>query len=148
MILGVLLVSVACDKGNDGDTGGDGETTNGDGDGETTVGDGDGDSGDGDGDGDPIMCPEQFPSFDKSCAGVGECVIALHQVDCCGTMIAFGINASELAAFEAAEATCASQYPGCECAPGPTSAEDGDSSQDPSAIVVDCVMGSCATSIP
>jgi hypothetical protein len=144
----VLLVSVGCDKADDGDTAGDGSTTSGDGDGESETGDGEGETGDGDGDGDPIMCPDQFPSFDKSCVDVGECVIALHQTNCCGTLAAIGINVAEQAAFEAAEAICESQYPGCGCAAGPTTAEDGNSSTDDTAIVVDCVEGSCTTLVP
>jgi hypothetical protein len=139
-----LVLLVGCDKVDDGDTsGGDADTT-GDGDGDT--GDGDGDTGDGDGD--PMMCPDPFPSFDKACADVGECTIVFHQTDCCGSMSAFGIAATEQAAFGAVEMICRSQYPECGCAPGPTTAEDGNSSEDIAAIIVECVAGSCATSIP
>jgi hypothetical protein len=145
-----LLLQLGCDKDEEGDTGnaetGDGETGDGDGDGET--GDGDGDTGDGDGDGEPIMCPEQFPSFDKACTDTSECAIALHTISCCGSQAAIGINAAELAAFEAAETICDSQYPECECAPFPTSAEDGTSTEDPNLIAVECVGGSCTTSVP
>jgi hypothetical protein len=139
-----LLLNFGCDK--EGDTG---NAETGDvGDSDTGDGDGDGDTGDGDGDGDPIMCPEQFPSFDKTCADTSECAIALHTISCCGSNAAIGINANELGAFEAAEAICDGQYPECECAPFPTSAEDGNSSEDPGLIVVACVDGSCTTSVP
>jgi hypothetical protein len=105
----------------DGDPGdgdpGDGDPGDGDpGDGDGDPGDGDGDPGDGDpgdGDGDPIMCPGVFPTFDKSCGDISECAIAIHTTDCCGNSVAIGINAAELADFEAAEAICDSQYPPC-----------------------------------
>jgi hypothetical protein len=134
-----LVLQLGCDK--EGDTG---NAETGDvGEGDTSTGDGDGD-----GDGDPILCPEQFPSFDKACTATNECAIAMHTISCCGSIAAIGINAAELAAFEAAEAVCDGQYPECDCAPFPTSAEDGSSSEDPSLITVECVAGSCTTSVP
>jgi hypothetical protein len=153
-----LLLNLACDEGKDIGTGtesgesgeagdGDGDGGDGDGDGDTENGDGDGDGDTGDGDGDGVMCPEQFPSFSKACADTAACSIAYHTVNCCGTNAAIGIATTELAAFEEAEAICDSQLPMCDCAPFPTGTEDGQSTEDPNLITVECVEGSCMTSV-
>jgi hypothetical protein len=90
-----------------------------------------------------------FPSFSKACAVPADCAIGFHQINCCGTQQAIGIAASEQAAFAAAEATCASQYPGCGCAGGPTTAEDGKAADMGNAqIQVACTGGACTTFVP
>jgi hypothetical protein len=66
-------------------------------------------------------------------------------VNCCGTMVAVGVNQSESAAFDAAESACEAMYPGCGCASQPTTADDGQSSGDSAAFHVDCVGGVCST---
>jgi hypothetical protein len=90
----------------------------------------------------------QFPAFDKGCTMAADCVIALHMVNCCGTLTALGINAAEKAAFEAAEGTCQMQYPGCGCAQSPTTTEDGKMSLDNAQIQVQCTNGQCMTFLP
>jgi hypothetical protein len=143
----------AGDGDGDGDSAGDGDgdgDPSGDGDGDS-AGDGDGDSagdGDGDGDGDGIMCPDQFPMFDKSCATANDCVIAVHTTDCCGNSLAMGINVADQAAFIAAEAICDSQYPPCDCPSGPTMAEDGNPVVNPMDLQVGCFESTCLTFIP
>jgi hypothetical protein len=92
--------------------------------------------------------PPVFPAFDKSCATPADCVIKLHMINCCGTQIAIGINASQSAAFDQAEALCDAMYPGCGCAQGPTKADDGKEATDISMIKVDCKAGACSTYIP
>lgn len=89
-----------------------------------------------------------FPMFDKACAMPSDCVVALHTVNCCGTMVALGINAAEKSAFDAAEATCDMQYPGCGCAQMPTTTEDGKMSMDDTQIQVGCTNGQCTTFLP
>lgn len=89
-----------------------------------------------------------FPTFDKSCAAPADCSIQYHQIDCCGTFKAIGMNSSEVPAFTAAEAQCTSQYPACGCAGGPTQTEDGKSVQDMSMILITCDNGACNTSAP
>ena len=115
-------------------------------------GGGGGDGGGADGGGGAVMCtatPPVFPGFDKGCTGASSCVIAFHQISCCGTRRALGINHAAKAAFDAAEATCEAQYPGCGCAQGPTSAEDGKTTTTESTIAVTCTpAGMCSTSIP
>lgn len=98
--------------------------------------------------GDPIMCPDEFPSFDEGCAVDQDCAIALHTIDCCGTEVAWGIRTSSVAAFEEAEAVCDAQYPQCDCAPMPTMAEDGQTVMDASQLAVACTMGACTTYVP
>jgi hypothetical protein len=89
-----------------------------------------------------------FPTFDKTCAAAADCVVALHQVNCCGTLTAIGINAAEASAFAAAEMTCQMQYPGCGCASTPTTTEDGKMSMDDTQIQVGCMNGQCSTFLP
>lgn len=67
-------------------------------------------------------------------------------LDCCGTLKAIGMNASQGAAFDAAEAECDMQYPPCGCAGGPTQTEDGKTVMDMSMILLLCENGACNTS--
>ena len=66
-----------------------------------------------------------FPTFDRSCTQTSDCFAAVHQVDCCGTHVASGINISQIAAFNAAEMQCRGMYPECGCAPRGLIGEDG-----------------------
>lgn len=98
--------------------------------------------------GGPTDC-STLTAFDKDCAVDADCVTKLHQINCCGTREAVGINESGSAAFDALEATCAAQFPGCGCAQQATTAEDGHNMPDFSeAIPVACVAGQCKTFIP
>lgn len=99
-----------------------------------------------------VMCtgaPPSFPTFERRCAAPSDCFAAIHQINCCGSTRAIGVNAAEKARFQAAEQTCRSQYPGCDCAAAPTVAEDGKSSTtaDGSDVAVDCRAGACQTYI-
>jgi len=94
-----------------------------------------------------------FPTFDKACTDTPNCVIGLHQIDCCGTLVAIGLNHAFLDAFNKAEAEWRQACPSaCGCAPGPTRAEDG--KVGPSQNVrVQCDsigngMRACTTSFP
>jgi hypothetical protein len=86
-----------------------------------------------------------FPGFDKACDGAYQCGVGLHQTDCCGNRVALGLVASQMDAFDDAEAICDAQYPDCECAQGPIAADDGGSTYDPAEIKVACVDGECRT---
>ena len=66
-----------------------------------------------------------FPTFDRSCTQTSDCIAAVHQVDCCGTHVASGINISQSAAFNAAEMTGRGMYPECGCRPRGLIGEDG-----------------------
>lgn len=98
--------------------------------------------------GDPVMCPDVFPTFDKTCGVDSDCALVLHTINCCGTEVAWGISTSETAAFEAAETTCDSQYPECDCAAFPTLAEDGNEVMDANQLAVTCQMGACMSYVP
>jgi len=66
-----------------------------------------------------------FPAWLDTCKVDSDCVVAQHQINCCGTNVALGINACAKDKFAAAEATCEGQYPGCGCASFATLAQDG-----------------------
>lgn len=89
----------------------------------------------------------EMPPFERHCSAPADCVIALHQIDCCGSMTAHGIRAGDESAFSAAESACAIQFPGCGCPPQPTVAEDGDS-EGAGTIMVTCEAGRCTTFVP
>lgn len=131
--------------GGSGGTGGDGGTSGGSG---GTGGDGGGSGGTGAGDVDCLANPPVFPTFDKACVIKGDCVLKYHMVDCCGTLHAIAISATDSDVFDAAEGVCSMQYPACGCAGGPTVAEDGQSAPDMSAIDYDCTNGSCSSFVP
>jgi hypothetical protein len=89
-----------------------------------------------------------FPEFDRSCAAPADCALGFHQLDCCGSLAALGINADAAKLFAEAEAECMMQYPQCDCATKPTVADDGNSSPDNNVIAVDCVAGQCRSFVP
>jgi hypothetical protein len=67
-----------------------------------------------------------FPTFDNGCTSTQNCSFGLHQVNCCGTLIAIGFNHAYRSAFDSAEATWRQACPAnCSCDPGPTQADDG-----------------------
>jgi hypothetical protein len=88
---------------------------------------------------------QYFPDFERSCATDTDCVVVVHQTNCCGSESAFGIRESELAAFNAAEATCDQQYPACGCASFGVDVEDGTRVDFASKneINVSCDAGTC-----
>jgi hypothetical protein len=161
-----LVLAGACAADSDSDDDGTGSAGSGD-DGGTDGGDGTGgDDGTGDdgggtgtgssagtatGSGGEVQCstePIVFPEFDKSCGNEADCALVFHTINCCGTDVAWGINADEVPAFEAAEAICDSQYPGCGCPAQATEAEDGNTSWDPNDFAVQCDGDTCMSYIP
>ncbi len=103
--------------------------------------------GDGSPDASAVSCgigSSTFPTFDATCNTVSDCAIAVHQINCCGSKEALGIATSAVAAFNAAEHTCESEYPACGCAEAPEVAQDGrDASQG--TITVECSAHTCMT---
>jgi len=89
--------------------------------------------------------PASSIPFDRACSVSADCDLKFHMIDCCGTLAAVGINDSDAAAFDVAEAPC---QPVCDCVAKPTSADDGKTSADPAAFQVSCVNGLCKTSAP
>lgn len=86
-----------------------------------------------------------FPTFARACSVDADCAVVEHEINCCGTLVALGIRADRRAAFDAAEAICRGQYPGCGCAASPTTADDGtryDGARPARAACVDAVCTS------
>lgn len=85
---------------------------------------------------------DSIDGLDRSCTFGDDstCAAALHQVDCCGTYVSIGIGADERARFANLERLCEGTYPACDCPPGPTTTDSGETYTDPAAIVmVGCI---------
>ncbi len=98
----------------------------------------------------PVMCedgPANFPAFPKACETADDCAIGLHALDCCGSLIAIGIQIGDAQNFMEAEALCQSQYPLCDCVAKPTIAEDGASQTEGLQVGVACNDMQCETFI-
>ena len=70
-------------------------------------------------------CDTDFDGLDRSCTRVEDCVLVEHLIDCCGTILIMGLNASEHIAFNALEQYCSAQFPACGCAAQGIRLEDG-----------------------
>jgi len=66
-----------------------------------------------------------FSNVITGCTLAAGCVVVLHQVDCCGTTVAIGINHASRMAFDQDEAQWRASCPACGCAAQPTIAENG-----------------------
>ncbi len=94
-----------------------------------------------------LECPESRPSIEIGCgcAVDGDCAVALHVVDCCGSAVAIGIARSEVAIFESKEKACNPSAGLCECVASPTRTSDGVQGADPHEIGARCTGGVCVT---
>jgi len=90
----------------------------------------------------------QLPELDRTCMLDRDCTVVFHQTDCCGTLVAWGLNGAAGKPFNEAEAECAAQYPACDCAPMPTAADDGKSTEDSTQIMVACMDSVCSSFVP
>jgi hypothetical protein len=128
-----LLALTACGSTTLGGTGGGGSTGTG-----TDTGGGGGVTG---------SCDFTYP---KACTADTDCVVKIHQLNCCGTSMAVGVASSGAADFDAEEAACDATYPKCGCATMGTKAEDGTTNGDFSgaSIPVKCDAGKCTTYNP
>jgi hypothetical protein len=61
----------------------------------------------------------------KTCQSDTDCVIVREQTDCCGTVLYAGVDAASVMAFDACETSWIAHFPGCGCASGQTTTEDG-----------------------
>jgi hypothetical protein len=102
----------------------------------------------------PMTCDAgTFPTFDNGCSDTINCSIGLHQINCCGTLMAIGINHAFRDAFDKAEANWRTACPAaCGCVAGPTRAEDGKVGSSQS-VMVKCESsgpgsGRCTTFFP
>jgi hypothetical protein len=81
----------------------------------------------------------------RACAVAADCVVADHQIDCCGTHVVTGIRADADALFQPAEARCRDSYGDCKCATRVTVADDGSSQTADTTAAVSCQAGRCVT---
>lgn len=98
--------------------------------------------------GDDVQCfpgMPVFPSFDQTCGSDSDCLVAVHQIDCCGSRAALGININEGPRFDYDEAICRGQYPACDCVDRGILADDGQSAYYEADVGVACSEGSCTT---
>jgi hypothetical protein len=78
-------------------------------------------------------------TLDRECGSDGDCVIGIHQTDCCGDTAAIGMNRTERTKFDTAEPACSASYPRCGCPQGPTRTDSGETAFDTSTIHVGCI---------
>ena len=91
-----------------------------------------------------LVCRDAgLADYSRLCTIDDDCAVAMHMLDCCGSLFAFGISASEVARFTSDEAACETTYPACGCAAGPTLVEDGTTLGGKSAAVARCAGGTC-----
>jgi hypothetical protein len=89
----------------------------------------------------------------KACTSAQACTEKLHQLNCCGSELAVGLNHAFVNAFGKCEAAWDAKFPGCGCAAAPTMTENGDTLGQGGTIVVECVdirsngVGVCRTRI-
>lgn len=98
----------------------------------------------------PVHCdsdPPVFATFSKQCSADTDCAVVLHQINCCGNKVAWGIHTLVTGVFLETEAACASQYPKCKCAQQMTTAEDDKAAQD-DGFAVKCDKGLCKSLAP
>lgn len=97
-------------------------------------------------DGDVTSGPCDFlpGDYGVSCSSASDCIVALHQLDCCGSRTAVGLSASERDRFDTAEAACVGSLPQCDCPTQMTTAEDGHAGSE-SDIFARCDAGECQT---
>ena len=149
VVVTIAVVTIACGGASNPDLGlgNDGGAADGASDG------GDGGS-DARADGGPFACNLDggpFPTLSDGCTGNDACVVGIHQIDCCGSKIALGLNHALLNTFQKDEAEWEASCPLCGCPPKPLLAQDGKSGQ-PADVRVLCDMssgsGKCKTFFP
>lgn len=151
LVVGVALGACELSPKNIGDTGDTMDTTGGsEGSGGSGTSASTGGSEGSSSGGDPLACedPLAFPGVGKECVSDQDCAVVFHQTDCCGSLSAHGVSTDSVDPFNATEAMCAALFPGCGCAPQPTIAEDGETTQDQTQIVAHCVDNACQSEVP
>ena len=93
------------------------------------------------------MATYTMPSFSKACVVNADCYLALHQIDCGGTLKAIGINKQQAALFTSEEQKCRGYYPSCKMMQGPTQTEDGSIEFVGATLAASCVTGACQSHV-
>lgn len=78
-------------------------------------------------------------TIDRSCTADGDCLVRLHQTDCCGSSVMIGIASSAGGVYLANEPACMASYPACECPAMPPTTDSGETVTDTSAVLAACV---------
>lgn len=86
-------------------------------------------------------------ALDDACRVNSDCIVVVHQSDCCGSTIALGVAGRALASFELEEPLCGASYPECECATRGLRTESGELVAHGSTVLVSCVGHRCTTSV-
>lgn len=102
------------------------------------TGPGDVDAGPGDVDGGVSPCG-YVDTIDRSCTTDADCLVRLHQTDCCGSSVMIGIATSALATYNAGEPACMASYPGCGCPAMLPVTDSAETVTDTSAVLAACV---------
>jgi hypothetical protein len=152
VVASFALVAIACSGASGQDLG---LAEGGAGDGSAQGGGDGGDAGsDARVEGGPLTCNVAggpFPTLNNGCTGNDACVVAIHQIDCCGSNIALGLNHAVLNTFQRNEADWEASCPKCDCALKPLLAEDGKSGQQADVrVMCDFTTGTgkCKTYFP
>ncbi len=94
-------------------------------------------------DGGPVCTdPATFPKFEKGCGEDKNCVVGMHQINCCGSMLAIGMNHGVIDAFNTAEKAWAATCPKCGC---PTLPPVDESGKTGSGFDAKCIGGKCTS---
>ena len=81
----------------------------------------------------------------RVCATDADCVVRLHQDDCCGSFRYIGIAANQTAIFDPCEPSHRASVIDCQCATNPDRAEDGKVATSRDAVGVRCTARKCTT---
>jgi hypothetical protein len=78
-------------------------------------------------------------AIDRSCTTDADCLVRLHQTDCCGNAVMIGIRTSALGAYNAGEPACMASYPACGCPAGLPTTDSGETVTDLDTVQAACV---------
>ncbi len=78
-------------------------------------------------------------TIDRSCTVDGDCLVRLHQTDCCGNSVMIGIASSAGGDYQASEPACMASYPACGCPAMPPRTDSDETVTDTSAVLAACV---------
>jgi hypothetical protein len=81
----------------------------------------------------------------RGATSLDNCVVQLHQTDCCGATAAYGINHAARTALCTAEATCVASYPDPVCSDDTITTDTGDTTTNVDNVRLRLVDGVCQT---
>lgn len=84
-------------------------------------------------------------AYDDACSVDEDCGLVFHQIDCCGSQAALGIDSEQVTQFNETEAACVDPAL-CDCIPSPTNTQDGNAGSHEH-IEVACLGGQCRSRI-